>query len=65
MAKISKAKKVEMLNKAASLIEEADALMQKAMGADDEVYYIHSQLENAKDDIVDFIINLDTNPVDM
>jgi hypothetical protein len=64
MPKLSKAKKVEMLNKAASLIEEADRLMQKALGADDEVYYIHTQLENAKDDIVDFIINLDTNPVD-
>jgi hypothetical protein len=33
--------------------------MQKALGADDEVYYIHTQLENAADDITDCIIALD------
>ena len=51
--------KSEMLNEAVDLINKADALMQKALGADDEVYYIHTQLENAADDITDFIIALD------
>ena len=51
--------KSEMLNKAVDLLHEADALMQKALGADDEVYYIHTQIENAADDIVDYITALD------
>ena len=59
MAKLTNAEKSALLNKAVDLINEADALMQKALGADDEVYYIHTQLENAADDITDFIIALD------
>ena len=56
---LTKAQKSELLNEAVDLINRADALMQKALGADDEVYYIHTQLENAADDITDFIIALD------
>ena len=63
MAKLTNAQKSEMLNKAVDLINEANALMQKALGADDEVYYIHTQLENAADDIVDCIIQLDDGEV--
>jgi hypothetical protein len=59
MAKLTNAEKSALLNEAVDLINRADALMQKALGADDEVYYIHTQLENAADDIVDFIIGLD------
>ena len=44
-----------LLNEAVDLINKADALMQRAMGADDECYYIHTQIENAADDILDFI----------
>lgn len=51
--------KSKLLNKAVDLLHEADALMQKALGADDEVYYIHTQIENAADDIVDYIVALD------
>lgn len=64
MSKLSNKQKSKLLNKAATLIEQADALMQQALGADDECYYIHTQLENAKDDIVDCIINLDAKTVD-
>lgn len=43
--------KIERLEMAVALINDADAMMQAALGADDEVYYIHTQLENAADDI--------------
>ena len=43
--------KMAKLEAAINLINEADVLMQAALGADDEVYYIHTQLENAADDI--------------
>ena len=59
MTQLTNAQKSELLNEAVDLINRADALMQKALGADDEVYYIHTQLENAADDITDFIIALD------
>ena len=59
MARLSKTQKSKMLNEAVDLINKANALMQKALGADDEVYYIHTQLENAADDIIDIITVLD------
>ena len=59
MTTLTNAQKSALLNKAVDLINEADALMQQALGADDEVYYIHTQLENAADDIVDIIIAVD------
>ena len=59
MAKLTNTQKSKMLNKAVDLINEANVLMQKALGADDEVYYIHTQLENAADDIVDIITVID------
>lgn len=37
------------------LLHKADALMQKAIGASDECYYIHTQIENAADDVLDYI----------
>lgn len=45
----------KQLLEAVELINKADALMQQALGADDEVYYIHTQLENAADDILEFV----------
>ena len=48
-------KQNKLLAEAVELLHKADALMQKAMGADDEGYYIHTQIENAADDILDFI----------
>lgn len=63
MAKLTNAQKSKMLNDAVDLIHKANALMQRALGADDEVYYIHTQLENAADDIVDCIVELDDEAV--
>ena len=59
MTTLTNAQKSKLLNEAVDLINRADALMQKALGADDEVYYIHTQLENAADDIVDIIVAVD------
>ena len=56
---LTNAEKSKLLNEAVDLINKADALMQQALGADEEVYYIHTQLENAADDIVDIIIAVD------
>jgi hypothetical protein len=43
----------KLLLEAVDLLQRADVLLQKAMGASDECYYIHSQIENASDDILD------------
>ena len=59
MAKLSKKKISENLNKVAELLEQADALLQKTIPHSDELYYIHTQIENAKDDVVDLIIDVD------
>ena len=53
------AKRSVLLNKAVDLLHEADVLLQQAMGAGEECYCIHSAIENAADDIVDVIINVD------
>ena len=53
MAKLSKKKINENLNKVAELLEEADALLQKTVPHHDELYYIHTQIENARDDVID------------
>jgi hypothetical protein len=54
------AERSKLLNKAVDLLHEADALMQLAMGAGEECYIIHSNIENAADDIVDVIIACDS-----
>ncbi len=53
------AERSKLLNEAVDLLHKADALLQKAMGAGDECYAIHSAIECAADDIVDVIINCD------
>ena len=53
------AQRSKLLNEAVDLLHKADALLQQAMGACDECYCIHSAIENAADDIVDVIINVD------
>lgn len=59
MPKLSKKKISENLNKVADLLEQADALLQKTIPNHDELYYIHTQLENAKDDVIDLIVEVD------
>lgn len=46
------------------LLHKADALLQKALGASDECYYIHSQIENAADDVLDEIQRQNEETVD-
>lgn len=57
-------KQNKQLLQAVDLLHKADALMQAAMGADDEVYYIHTQIENAADDILDFVQGQNEETVD-
>ena len=55
--------KIVQLNKVIALLNEADVLLQQAIGADDECYYIHTQIENASDDVCDVIRTLDETVV--
>ena len=48
-------KKNKQLLEAVELLHKADALIQRAMGASDECYYRHTQVENAADDVLDYI----------
>lgn len=48
-------KQNQQLLEAVDLLHKADALIQSAMGASDECYYIHTQVENAADDVLDYI----------
>ena len=45
----------QKLQQAMDLLNQADVLVQQAMGHSDECYYIHSQIENAADDVQDFM----------
>lgn len=45
----------QQLQQAIALLNQADVLVQQAMGHSDECYYIHSQIENAADDVQDFM----------
>ena len=45
----------QLLLEAVELLHKADALVQKAIGASDECYYIHTQIENSADDVLDYI----------
>ena len=45
----------QQLLAAVELLQQADALVQSAMGASDECYYIHTQIENSADDVLDYI----------
>lgn len=59
--KLTPAEISKNLNQVAELLEQADALLQKTVPHSDELYYIHTQIENAKDDVVDMIIEVDHN----
>lgn len=48
-------KQNKQLLEAVELLHKADALIQEAMGASDECYYIHTQVENAADDVLDYV----------
>ena len=48
-------KQNKQLLEAVELLHKADALIQKAMGASDECYYIHTQIENSAEDVLEFL----------
>jgi len=50
--------RIEKLEMAVALLNDADAMMQAAMGAGDECYETHCAIECAADDIVDMIVAL-------
>jgi len=49
------AKQNKQLLEAVELLQRADALVQSAMGASDECYYIHTQIENSAEDVLEFL----------
>ena len=48
-------KQNKQLLEAVELLQRADALVQSAMGANDECYYIHTQIENSAEDVLEFL----------
>lgn len=48
-------KQNKQLLEAVELLQRADALVQSAMGASDECYYIHTQIENSAEDVLEFL----------
>jgi hypothetical protein len=56
-------KQNKLMLEVVDLLHKADVLLQQAMGASDECYYIHTQIENAADDVLDAI--RENNPEDI
>ncbi len=52
-----------LMLEAVEFLHKADALVQQAMGASDECYYIHSQIEDASETLLEHIQQ--NNPEDM
>ena len=55
----------ELLNRAVELLEQADALVQEALGDSDVCYETHTQIQTVVDDLVTDIVefdNLAANP---
>ena len=55
---LTQKERIEKLEMARALLQDADAMMQAAMGASDECYETHCAIEYAADDIADMIINI-------
>ena len=49
------AKQNDLLLKAVELLNEADCLIQQALGASDECYELHNAIENAAEDVLEYI----------
>lgn len=49
------AEQKQQLQQAIDLLQQADVLVQLGMGASDECYFIHTQIENAADDVQEFL----------
>jgi hypothetical protein len=48
-------KQNELLLKAVDLLNEADALIQQALGASDECYELHCAIEDASETVLEFV----------
>ena len=56
---LTSAQKSKLLNKAVDLLEEADALIQQALGATDVCYETSTQVQNVIDDLICDIAEFD------
>lgn len=55
---LTQKERIEKLEMAVALLNDADAMMQAAMGASDECYETHCAIECAADDIIDMITSI-------
>ena len=55
--------KIVKLNRVMDLLNQADVLMQEALGASDECYDLHNAIETVMDDVCDVIRTLDETVV--
>jgi hypothetical protein len=49
------AKQNELLLKVVDMLQEADVLLQQALGASDECYELHNAIENCAEEVLDFV----------
>ena len=56
--------KSRLLNQAVELLEQADALVQLALGASDVCYETHKQIQTVVDDLVTDIVEFDNLAAD-
>ena len=56
---LTNAQKSRLLNEAVDLMEQADALIQRALGATDVCYETCTQLQNVIDDVITDIVEFD------
>ena len=55
--------KIVKLNRVMDLLNQADCVLQEALGAGDECYEIHNAIENVMDEVCDVIRTLDETVV--
>ena len=51
--------KIVKLNKVMDLLNQADCVLQEALGASDECYEMHNAIENVMDEVCDVIRTVD------
>ena len=56
---LTKQEKIERLEMAIALLQDADAMMQAALGASDECYEMHNAIEEVADELQERIVGLD------
>ena len=56
---LTKQEKIERLEMAIALLNDADAMLQAALGASDECYELHNAIENVADELQEQITGLE------